>query len=229
MRALILAAGRGERLRPLTDAVPKPLLEIHGVPLIDRHLHKLCAVGIVDIVINVSYRAQQIMDHVGDGTRFGVRVRYSHEPLALESGGGLATAAPLLGDGPIAIVSADLFSNIHYAALTTYGATLQPHRAHMWFVPPRPDAPGREFSVDANGTVIEKDESAVTYAGVILLHSTLLIPMPRGQKYPLLPHLTQWVSARWVSGEIHHGIWDNVTSVQDIVRLNSTQFNDPSL
>jgi N-acetyl-alpha-D-muramate 1-phosphate uridylyltransferase len=218
---MVFAAGRGERLRPLTDTLPKPLLCVYGKPLIDWHLLKLRHAGILDVVINVSYLSEKIMNHVGSGARFGLNVNYSFEPEALESGGGLATAAPLLGSGPIALVSADIFSDIDYSALPRVGATLEHNRAHWWFVAQRPGAPGGEFSLH-NDRVIPANDDAMTLASIGLVHSSLLQDWPRQQKFKLLPYYQNWVANGWVSGSVHAGTWENVTSPLDLARLQQT-------
>jgi N-acetyl-alpha-D-muramate 1-phosphate uridylyltransferase len=218
MKAMLFAAGRGERLRPLTDSLPKPLLSVYGKPLIDWHLEKLSAAGIVDVVVNVSYLAEKIIAHVGDGARFGVRVRYSHEPVALEAGGGLGTAASLLGEGAIAVVSADIFSDIDYQKLVNYGAKLPENRAHWWFVTPRADSPGGEFSLK-NELVVAPDNQPLTLTSIGLIHSSLLRDWPVGEKFKLLPHYQNWVARGWVTGSLHTGQWENVTSPLDLLRL----------
>jgi N-acetyl-alpha-D-muramate 1-phosphate uridylyltransferase len=222
MKAMLFAAGRGERLRPLTDGLPKPLLSVFGKPLIDWHLEKLCAAGILDVVINVSYLAEKIIAHVGDGAGYGLRVRYSHEPTPLEAGGGLATAVPLLGDGPIAVVSADIFSDLDYAKLNTCGADLTKsnakRRAHWWLVPPRAGEPGGEFSLQ-EGRVISPNSQPLTLASIGVLHTSLLADWPRNQVFKLLPHYQAWVANDWVGGTLHTGQWENVTSALDLARL----------
>ncbi len=215
---MLFAAGRGERLRPLTDTLPKPLLSVYGRPLIDWHLLKLSQAGILDVVINVSYLSEKIMTHVGSGARFGLNVHYSLEPEALESGGGLATAAPFLGTGPIAVVSADIFSDIDYNALVHIGASLERNRAHWWLVAQRAGAPGGEFSLRGERVIPANDE-AMTLASIGLIHSALLQDWPRHQKFRLLPHYQHWVANGWVTGTVHDGTWENVTSSLDLARL----------
>jgi len=114
---MVLAAGRGERMRPLTDACPKPLLPVGGKPLIVWQIERLVRAGFDELVINVSYRAPQITEYLGDGARFGARIRYSHEVEPLESAGGLAHALPLLGEGPVLVVAADVYAEFDYAGL----------------------------------------------------------------------------------------------------------------
>ncbi|HZI83771.1 MAG TPA: sugar phosphate nucleotidyltransferase, partial [Casimicrobiaceae bacterium] len=117
MKAMILAAGRGERMRPLSDAVPKPLLEVGGKPLIVWQIERLTAAGFTDLVVNVAHRAEMIIERLGDGSRFGCAIRYSREPEPLEVAGGIATARPLLEDGVALIVSSDVFTEYSYASL----------------------------------------------------------------------------------------------------------------
>jgi MurNAc alpha-1-phosphate uridylyltransferase len=220
MRAMIFAAGRGARMRPLTDATPKPLLPVFGKPLLQWHLEKLAAAKIVDVVINVSYLAQQIMDYVGDGSQFGVRAQFSVEPIALEAGGGLATAAPLLGNGAIVVISSDVYSDLDYALFRTYGATLASDRAHWWFAPQHANAPGREFSL-RNGRVFPPGDDAQTLANVGLVHSSLIADWPRGKAFKLLPHYQAWVGNGWVTGSHIEGRWENVTDPLDLERLRA--------
>jgi N-acetyl-alpha-D-muramate 1-phosphate uridylyltransferase len=218
MKAMLFAAGRGERLRPLTDQLPKPLLSVYGRPLIDWHLSKLAQAGITDVVINVSYLAEKVMAHVGDGARYGVRVQYSVESQALEAGGGLATAAPLLGEGVVAILSADIYSDLDYRALTACAAQLDNGRAHWWFVPATAGAPGGEFSLQGD-RVVAPDAHALTLASIGVAHSSLFSDWPRGEKFKLLPHYQAWVERGWVTGTMHRGAWENVTSALDLARL----------
>jgi N-acetyl-alpha-D-muramate 1-phosphate uridylyltransferase len=221
---MILAAGRGERMRPLTDVNPKPLLVVRGKPLIDWHLEKLAAAGFSQVVINVSHLADRIVAHVGTGARYGLTVYFSHEPEALESGGGVAWAAPLLragGDGPFALISADVFSEMDYASLVPQATALTHHAAHLWLVVPKPNQPGREFSL-RDGQVHIDSENALTWASIAVLHSSYLENMPRGQKFKLMPYFQNWIAQGRMSGEIFSGAWENVTSAEDIVRLNTT-------
>jgi N-acetyl-alpha-D-muramate 1-phosphate uridylyltransferase len=219
---MIFAAGRGERMRPLTDTLPKPLLPVRGKALIDWHLEKFVAAGITEIVINVSYLADAIVRHVGDGSRFGAQVQFSKEDEPLETGGGLATAGHLLGNGSIAFASADIFSDIDYAAFLTFDAERTRQRARWWFVPARNGEPGREFSLSADGTVIAADRSAYTLANVGVMDSALLADMPVGEKFRLMPHYQRWVANGWAHGVVHHGLWANITTPEHIDHLNRT-------
>src|SRR5258706_6098033 len=139
MKAMILAAGRGERMRPWSDATPKPLLEAGGKTLIAWQLERLVAAGFTEIVVNVAHCAAAIESALGDGARFGAAIRYSREPEPLEVAGGIATALPLLGDGIALVVSGDLYTDYDYAALVdrarAMAATLAPPHAHMVMVP----------------------------------------------------------------------------------------------
>lgn len=207
-------------MHPLTETTPKPLLEVKGKPLIGWHLEKLARAQFTHVVINVSHLAQQIVDYVGDGTRYGLEVRYSHERIALEAGGGLATASPLLADGVIAVISADVYSDLDYRVFRTYGATLAPNRAHWWFAPARLNAPGREFSL-RNGRVYMPGEDAQSLANLGLMHTSLFRDWPAGEKFKLLPYYQEWVRKGWVTGEHVPGQWENVTTPFDLDRLNA--------
>jgi N-acetyl-alpha-D-muramate 1-phosphate uridylyltransferase len=220
MKAMVFAAGRGERLRPLTDHTPKPLLPVYGKPLLDWHLEKLAAAGMTDVVINVSHLADKIIEHVGNGKRFGLNVQYSIEPIALEAGGGLATAAPMLGDGVIAMMSADIYSTLDYSHFHTYAADFGRNRAHWWFAPPHQNALGREFMLNEGHVQLAEGQNAHTWASIALIHSSLIANWPRGEKFKLLGHFEQWVRHGWVTGSFIDGQWENVTTAEDLQRLN---------
>src|SRR5262249_34477512 len=151
MQAMILAAGRGERMRPLSDATPKPLLEVGGKPLTGWQLERLVAAGFREIVINVAHRAEAIVSALGDGSRLGVAIAYSREPQPLEVAGGISTALPLLGDGVALIVSGDLYTEYDYAtlirrALTMAGTSAPPH-VHMVMVSNPAYHPAGDFAL----------------------------------------------------------------------------------
>jgi N-acetyl-alpha-D-muramate 1-phosphate uridylyltransferase len=226
--AMILAAGRGERMRPLTDTVPKPLLVVRGKPLIVHHIEKLVAAGVTRIVINVSYLAHKIKAEIGDGSRFGCEIFYSYEPELLETGGGVATASALFSNAQLLLASADVYSDIDYKQIIDRAQNylgddklswLHDLNAHFVMVPRRADQPGGEFAIDENSMVSE-GEPRHTTANVVLLKTELVKAWPRGERFALLPIYRQWVAARRVSGELFTGTWCNVTTVSDIEALN---------
>lgn len=207
-------------MRPLTEQLPKPLLEVAGRPLIEHHLLKLVAVGIRHVVINVSYRAEQIMSALGDGARFGCAIEYSVEPAPLESGGGVATASPLFRSDAVLLLSADIWSDFDYGRLVEHARSVAEGEidAHFVLVPRSAAAPGGEFSLAA-GRVTE-GEPRHTLANLSVLARRELAAWPRGVAFRLYPDYRRWVAAGRVSGELHLGEWINVTTPQDVETLN---------
>lgn len=204
MKAMLLAAGRGERMGALTAERPKPLLAIGGVPLIERHLARLAASGVRDVVINLSYRGAQIRDALGDGARFGVAIAYSDEgEPPLETAGGIVAALPLLGPAPFLLVNADVYTDFDPAALLRAGArntlVLVPNPAH--------NARG-DFGVDAAGRVTPTPPLH-TYAGIAALDPELFAGLSRGRR-PLKPVLDAAIARGALRGLIHHGVWLDV-------------------
>ncbi len=218
--AMILAAGRGERMRPLTEQTPKPLIRAAGRPLIEHHLVKLVAAGIRHVVINVSYRAEQIIAALGDGARFGCEIAYSVEPAPLESGGGVATASPLFRSEAVLLVSADIWSDFDYRRLVARARVVAEGAvdAHFVLVPRSAEAPGGEFSL-ADGRVTE-GEPRHTLANLSVLACREIAAWPRGAAFRLYPDYRRWVAAGRASGELHLGEWINVTTPHDVETLN---------
>lgn len=206
MKAMILAAGKGERMRPLTLHTPKPLVKVAGVPLIEYHIRALAAAGFTELVINHAWLGQQIEDYLGDGTRFGVRIAYSPEGEPLETGGGIFKALPLLGDGPFAVVNGDIYTDYAFAALRQPMAGL----AHLVLVDNPPHHPEGDFVLTAGqvrvpGTVDER----LTYSGIAVLHPRLFTACQAGA-FKLAPLLREAMAAGQVSGERHDGCWIDV-------------------
>lgn len=218
--AMILAAGRGERMRPLTEQTPKPLIAVAGRPLIEHHLAKLVAAGIRHVVINVSYLGDRIMAALGDGARFGCEIAYSAEPVPLESGGGVATAAPLFRSEAVLLVSADIWSDFDYRRLVERAHAIAAGEvdAHFVLVPRTAQAPGGEFSL-TDGRVTE-GEPRHTLANLSVLARRQIVAWPRNEAFRLYPYYRRWVAAGRVSGELHSGDWINVTTPQDVEYLN---------
>ena len=148
MKAIILAAGRGERMRPLTDRVPKPLIEVGGKPLIVHHIEKLAALGCERVVINHAHLGEMIEAALGDGARYGVAIDYSREAVALETAGGIAQALPLLGTEPFVVVNADVFSDLNYEKFFAVAASLRTSArlAHLVLVPNPSHHPSGDFA-----------------------------------------------------------------------------------
>jgi MurNAc alpha-1-phosphate uridylyltransferase len=223
MKAMILAAGRGERMRPLSDAKPKPLLEAGGKPLIVWQLERLVAAGFDQIVVNVAHHGDAIVAALGNGSRFGAALRYSREPEPLEVGGGIATALPLLGDGVVLVVSGDVYADYDYASLRPRGAamaaTSAPPHLHMVMVPNPAYHAGGDFSL-ANGRLSLDGAARATFGNVALYRTTLFREMPRGEKLKILPFFRDWIGRGWASGELYPGLWANVGTPEDLIQLD---------
>ena len=205
MKAMILAAGLGERMRPLTDHCPKPLLEAGGKPLIVHHLERLMRLGIRDIVINVSYRAEQIVAALGDGGAYGVRLHWSHETTPLETGGGIRQALPLLGEAPFLLVNGDVWCEIEPAWL----APLDGDLARLVLVNNPAHHSNGDFHLDQAGRVQAGGQPMLTFAGVSLLDPALVADQPPGA-FKLAPLLFEAINAGRVAGHHHQGHWVDV-------------------
>lgn len=219
---MILAAGRGERMRPLTDTLCKPLLTVRGVPLIEHHIKKLVAMGVRRIVINVSYLAEQLMQTLGSGERFGCELIYSVEHEPLESGGGVATASVHFRGAAIILISADIYSDFDYATLLPRVQAIEngAASAHFVLVSPTPGEPGGEFALDSDGRV-HSGHPRLTLANVAVLAARPCHTWPRGERFKLLPQYQQWVDNSAVTGELFTGLWRNVTTAADVENLNT--------
>jgi len=213
---MILAAGRGERMRPLTDKLPKPLVEVGGIPLVVRHLEALSRAGIRDIVINVSHLGAMIEARLGNGGDRGLRIAYSRETQALETAGGIAAARELLGTDAFLLVNADVYCEVDFAALASrrLGAAL----AHLVLVPNPPFRPQGDFSL-ADGRVGEAATPRYTYAGIALISPQLVQDLHAGEKAPLAPLLRHAAGRGLVTGEIHHGTWSDVGTIERLADL----------
>lgn len=203
MRVMLLAAGRGERLRPLTDRVPKPLLPVGGLPLIDHHLIALVQSGWQEVIINLSYLGQQIADHVGDGSRYGIQVVYSHEgDNALETGGGIRHALSWLGQEPFAVINADIWTDYPRRLLHR---TI-PGSAHLILVDNPPHHQEGDFAL-SHGHVESQGDTKLTFSGIGFYHPDLFLNAPAGP-FPLGQWLRHTIEQHHtVTGEHYSGIW----------------------
>lgn len=206
MKAMILAAGKGERLRPLTLHTPKPLVRAAGVPLIEYHVRALAAAGFTELVINHAWLGQQIEDYLGDGARFGVRIAYSAEGEPLETGGGIFQALPLLGDQPFVLVNGDIFTDYPFAQLRRPLSGL----AHLVLVANPTHHAGGDFCLQG-GQVSDAQagEGNLTYSGLAVLSPVLFAECQPGA-FKLAPLLRQAMAAGQVSGEQFAGCWVDV-------------------
>jgi MurNAc alpha-1-phosphate uridylyltransferase len=211
-RAMIFAAGRGERMRPLTDTTPKPLLRIGGKMLIEHHLEKLSAAGVREVVINTSHLAEQFPAALGDGERWGLRIHYSYEgPKPLETGGGIRHALPLLGAGPFIGVAADILSDFDYATLPAEPDAL----AHLVMVPNPPFHPRGDFWLD--GARLNEDG-----AGTRLTFSSIAVYRPElvagetATYFKLLPLYQRAMRDGNLGGEQYAGFWANIGTPEQL-------------
>ena len=218
MKAMILAAGRGERLRPLTDRLPKPLIEAGGKPLIGWHLERLAAAGCRDIVINVSHLGERIVERLGDGSARGVRIVFSREPQPLETAGGMALARPLLGPDPFLVVNGDVYCEVDFARLR--GIALGERLAHLVLVPNPPQHPAGDFSLD-NAIVGNGSSPRYTYAGIAVIAPALFAGVEAGSKAQLAPLLRAAAERRQVSGELFAGTWLDVGTLERLSALEA--------
>lgn len=216
---MILAAGRGERMRPLTDHTPKPLLSVAGKPLIVHHLEALQAAGFREIVVNTGHLGEQLPAALGDGHRWGVRIAYSPEPPdALETGGGVFQALPLLGSEPFLVVNGDVWTNYPFARLST--GLAGPALAHLVLVDNPPHHAQGDFSLeDGGGSVGESGTERLTFSGVSVLRPELFAGCRPG-RFPLGPLLRRAIAINQVSGEHFTGAWRDIGTPQRLAELD---------
>ena len=219
--AMILAAGRGERLRPLTDKIPKPLLHAGGKPLIVWQVERLAAAGFRDIVVNHSHLGHLIEAELGDGRSFGVSIAYSHEPQALETAGGIALALPLLGEQPFVVTSGDIHTDFDYAGLAgpiaAIAAGFPRHAAHFVLVDNPDWHPAGDMAL--HEARVRRQGERLTYGGISVFHPRCFEGVARGARMKLFPWAYELVDAGRVSGERFGGQWDNVGTAAQLAEL----------
>jgi N-acetyl-alpha-D-muramate 1-phosphate uridylyltransferase len=218
MKAMLLAAGRGERLKPFTDVTPKPLLEVGGQPLIVWHLQRLAAAGFREVVINTAWLGEQIPAALGNGGAWGLTLHYSPEPWpALETGGGLHNALTLLGEAPFLLVNGDVFTDIDLGALAATGLGpplapgVAPPLARLVLVPNPPQHPKGDFELDGE---------RLTYSGVAVIDPALVADQPAG-RFPLAPLLFAARDAGRLALQRHHGEWIDVGTPERLAALDA--------
>ncbi|HET9862320.1 MAG TPA: nucleotidyltransferase family protein [Steroidobacteraceae bacterium] len=215
---MVLAAGRGERMRPLTDAAPKPLLSVGGKRLIEYHLERLAGAGFREVVINTAWLGDMIEAALGSGARFGLDITYSHErPDALETGGGIFRALPFLGPEPFLLVNGDVWTDIDFAALRRVPPAGS--QAHLVLVRNPPQHPRGDFVLE-NGLVSEGEGQRQTYSGVGIYRPELFAGCEPG-KFPLLPLLRRAIASGRLTGEIHDGRWYDIGTVERLQALDA--------
>ena len=211
---MILAAGRGMRMRPLTDVTPKPLLRVRGEPLIERHVAGLVRAGIPRIVINLAWLGSHIRDYLGDGARFGARIQYSEEsPQALETAGGIFRALPHLMPGPFAVVNGDIFTDFPFETLSvTVGQD-----AHLVMVPNPPQHSQGDFGMEQG--LASAEGARFTFAGIAVYRSEFFADCADGV-FPLKPLLLRSIAAKRCAAELYRGVWEDVGTPERLRMLN---------
>lgn len=215
MKAMILAAGRGERMRPLTDHTPKPLLKVGGKSLIVWHLERLARAGFKEIVINHAHLGVQIEQSLGNGSQWNVSIQYSPEAIALETAGGIANALPLLGDAPFLVVNGDIFIDIDFAQLKLHA----PNLAHLVMVDNPPQHTQGDFAFIGNKLMPEGD-AKLTFSGVGIYEPSLFAEIEKGQPAKLAPLFRAAMLKQQVSAEHYQGEWYDIGTPERLQCLN---------
>ena len=219
---MILAAGRGNRMRPLTDFTPKPLLAVGGKPLLFRHLEKFARAGFGMVTINHAHLGGQIEAAVGDGSRWSLEVRYSAEAEALETAGGIRNALSLIGKPTFAVVNADVYCDYDYAGLAVAIDRLADSHtlAHLVLVDNPPHHPDGDFCLDA-GLVRAAGRHQLTFSGLGAYRAELFEPIARGAKHALAPLLRNHLTGGKVTGEHYRGLWTDVGTPERLAELDA--------
>lgn len=216
MKAMILAAGRGERMRPLTDHTPKPLLEAAGKPLIEHTIGQLVAAGFNDLVINHAHLGEQIERRLGNGQRIGADIAYSPEGEALETAGGIVKALPLLGKEPFLVVNGDIATDFPFAQLKLVNVEL----AHLVLIDNPPHHPQGDFGLEENGVLTNHDSRRLTFSGIGLYHPDLFKDVAPG-KSKLAPLLRKAIDEGKVSGQHFTGFWMDIGTPERLAELDA--------
>lgn len=221
MKAMILAAGRGERMRPLTDHTPKPLLPVGGKPLIIWHLERLAAAGICEVVINHAHLGEQIEMALGDGSKWGVAITYSPEPKgALETAGGIAKALPQLGPEAFLVINGDVFCDVDLSVFLRSTGKLLENDAHLLMVPNPPQHPNGDFALIDDKVARASDGETLTYAGIGLFSPNMFGQLPVDQPLKLRPLLDAAIAVERLSGERFDGRWVDVGTPERLAALD---------
>ena len=219
MKAMILAAGRGERMRPLTDFTPKPLLKVGAKPLIVWHLERLAQAGFKEVVINHAHLGGQIEQALGNGSLWSMHIQYSPEQQALETAGGIANALPLLGEQPFLVVNGDIYTEIDFAPLANLAHSLSPNLAHLLMVDNPPQHPHGDFAI-VDGRLSESGATQLTFSGVGVYHPSLFASVGRGQAAKLAPLLRQAMAKQLATASYYDGIWHDIGTPERLHNLD---------
>jgi N-acetyl-alpha-D-muramate 1-phosphate uridylyltransferase len=229
MKAMILAAGRGERMRPLTDHTPKPLLKVGGKPLIVWHLERLASAGFKEIVINHAHLGEQIESALGNGAAWGVSIQYSPEKVALETAGGIANAMHLLGNEPFLVVNGDTFTEFDFAQLTPSpfkgegwgGGKIVQQLAHLVLVDNPPQHPNGDFAIQ-DGSLKHKGKQLLTFSGVGIYHPNLFADIEVGQPAKLAPLLRKAIDNKAATAQYYQGVWHDIGTPERLQELDES-------
>ena len=229
MKAMILAAGRGERMRPLTDHTPKPLLKVGGKPLIVWHLERLAKAGFKEIVINHAHLGKQIEQALGNGAQWGLSIQYSPEKIALETAGGIANALHLLGSEPFLVVNGDIYTDFDFTVLTPSplmgegGGEGEIHQnlAHLVLVNNPPQHPNGDFAIQ-EGMLKNTGTQMLTFSGVGVYHPDLFAEVVIGQPAKLAPLLRKAIDNSAATAEYYQGVWHDIGTPERLAELDKT-------
>lgn len=221
MKAMILAAGKGERMRPLTLNTPKPLIKVGGIPLIEYHIRALTQAGFNELIINHAWLGQQIENYLGSGDQYGATIKYSREGAPLETGGGILKALPLLGEQPFLVVNGDIFCNYPFAQLK------HPidHLAHLVLVNNPPHVAQGDFGL-INGVVVNQAKQQYTFAGISILHPKLFTQCTK-TSFKLAPLLREAANQQQVTGELFTDYWQDVGTIERLQSVEHYLKNHP--
>lgn len=223
MKAMIFAAGKGERMLPLTRDLPKPLLQVNKKMLIEYHLEKFARMGITEVIVNVAWMAEKIMQTLGDGERYGLHIRYSIEEEPLETAGAIMHARELLGDDPVLLANADVFTDFDFANLLN-----TPVDEHIWaqlvLVPNPEHHSGGDYSVTAEGVLQKPDgHGTFTFAGVSVLHPPMIYTFPDARrKFPLREVFAWALTQKKMRAQVYSGLWSDVGTPARLQALQAT-------
>lgn len=217
---MILAAGRGERLRPLTDEIPKPLIKVAGKSLIQYHIENLASAGYKEIIINTAWLAEKIHQQLGTGADYGVNIQYSDEGEALETAGGIIRALPLLGEHPFLVINGDIWCDFDFSTLPIPGAEMQ---AHLILVNNPEHNPQGDFSLQ-DGLIKNTGKTMFTFSG-IGLYKPEFFNEQKSTVAPLAPLLRKKCDSNVISGQLHQGAWTDVGTIERLQKLDSTLLN----
>ena len=238
MKAMILAAGRGERMRPLTDHTPKPLLKVGGKPLIIWHLERLAAAGFKEVVINHAHLGEQIENALGNGAEWGLSIQYSPEKIALETAGGIANALHLLGSEPFLVVNGDTFIDIDFASISQHikadalrgniyagsGGIINA-RVHLVLVNNPPQHPNGDFAIE-NKMLKNEGNEMLTFSGVGVYHPALFASITRGQPAKLAPLLREAIAENAATAQHYTGVWHDIGTPERLKSLDESLLNN---